>query len=275
MTPPAEILILSQRANLSRLDDRIPLRSTQSRVEGENTMFRAHHFIASCSFIIGLGTATATAAAAEMRSTPSNRDVVEITELQPFTHLAYIPAGSSTSSIKIEDVKLVKVATIRRSVTNERNCNQSFVEPGGSMYCQHTADESPVFAYRVTYSYRGQPMVSDEYGNTYFTFGVYFRPEEISPRLREMLASGKLRRNAIAEFFELTTSRESVMQTVIDEARSSFCDGNYVDGNWVLTHPRCEDKVVYTKVASPSAYVTVRVAPARLEAAAASGLWPE
>lgn len=232
-------------------------------------MFRSDHFIATCC-LIGLG-ASALAASAVPRSAPGNGDVVEITNLQPFTHLAYIPAASSMSSIRIESIKLVKVATRRRSVVNESYCNQPWSDPGGSMYCSRATHESHVPSYRVTYSYRGEPMASDEYGNRYFTFTVYFRLDEISPRLREMLASGKLRRAALAEFFDVSTSRDQVQEIVIDQANSAFCDGNYVDGNWSRTNPKCEDMIVYTKIMAPSRYLTVRVDPvsSRLETAAA------
>ena len=142
-------------------------------------MLRSHHFIATCFAIIALGTAVG--ASAGMRPASGNGNVVEITDLQPFTHVAFIPTGSALSSIRIEGIKLVKVATKRRIVTNERYCNQPWAEPGGSMDCQRITEESPVPAYQVTYSYRGRPMVSDEYGNTYFTFSVYFRQDEISP----------------------------------------------------------------------------------------------
>ena len=232
-------------------------------------MFRSHQLSATLA-IITLG---ATAAAAGSASI-TGRDVVEITELQPFTHVAYVPVGSDLSSIKLESIKAVKVATKRRSITNQQYCDQPWSEPGGSMYCQRTTDESSEPAYRVTYSYRGQPMASDEYNNPYFTFSVYFRPTEISPRLRDMLSSGKIRRATVAELFEITTSTDSIQQVVIDEANSTFCDGNYVDGNWIHTNPKCEDRIAYKKVASPSPYITVRVAPAssRLETAAATGL---
>jgi hypothetical protein len=113
------------------------------------------------------------------------------------------------------------------------------------MYCQRTTDESSEPAYRVTYSYRGQPMASDEYNNPYFTFSVYFRPTEISPGLRDMLSLGKIRRATVAEFFEMTTSRDSVQQVVIDEPNSTFCNGNYIDGNWFHTNPTCEDRIAY------------------------------
>ena len=140
------------------------------------------------------------------------------------------------------------------------------------MDCQRITEESPVPAYQVTYSYRGRPMVSDEYGNTYFTFSVYFRQDELSQRLREILALGKIRRAALEEFFEVTMSRAPTQQIVIDSANSTLCDGNYLDGNWTNTNPTCEDKIVYQRVASASPYITVRVDPAssRIEAAAAA-----
>ena len=231
-------------------------------------MFRLHS-VATCFVIITLAT---TAITAGTLASTRNGDVVEITDLQPFTHVAEIPVGSQTSSIRIEGIKLVKVATKRRTITNDVYCSQPWAEPGGSMYCRRTIDESPVPAYRVTYSYRGQPMTSDEYGSTYFTFSVYFRPDEIGPRLREMVAFGKVRRADLEEFFQLSTSRESVQQTVIDPANSSYCDGNYVDGSWIRTNPKCGDRVVYDTVAAASAYISVRVDPAysRIETAAAA-----
>ena len=238
-------------------------------------MRRSHRFISTCFAIIAVG-APAVSASAKMRASVVTGDVVEITDLQPFTHVAYIPMGASLSSIKIESIKLVKVATKRRTTTDERQCNQPWAELGGSMYCQNTIDESSVPAYRVTYSYRGQPMASDEYGNTYFTFSAYFRPDEISPRLREIVASGKIRRAALEEFYQITTSREPVQQTAIDSAKSALCDGNYVDGNWTRTNPRCEDMVVYTKITAQSPYLTVRVDPvsSHLKTAAVNGTWP-
>jgi hypothetical protein len=197
---------------------------------------------------------------------------VEITDLQPFTHAAEIPVGSQTSSIRIEGIKLVKIATKRRTVTNEAYCNQPWAEPGGSMFCQRTADESPVPAYRVTYSYRSQPLASDEYGNPHFDFSVYFRPDEISPRLRELVASGKVRRAELAELFDIATSRERVQEIVIDQAKSTLCDGNYVDGNWVHADRKCEDNIAYRRVSMPSSYIRVEVNPgtSRYETAAAS-----
>lgn len=218
-------------------------------------MFRLHHFITTCFATVALGTA----AGANNEARPEI--VTQITDLQPFTHLIYIPAGSDLSSIKIEEIKPVNVATKRRGITNQRYCNQPWSDPGGSMDCRRTTDESLVPAYRVTYSYRGQPMASDEYGSTHFTFSVYLRPEEITPRLREVVSSGKVKRTSAAKFFAVTTWTDSVEGMVIDEANSTICDGNYWDGNWVRTTPKCEDHVAYRKIAMPSSYITVLVDP--------------
>jgi hypothetical protein len=127
------------------------------------------------------------------------------------------------------------------------------------MYCQGTADEAYAPAYRVTYSYRGQPMASDEYGNTYFTFGVYFRPDEIGSELRRALSSGKNGQRVAAEFFALTTFRGSIQEALVDKANSSLCDGSYLDGNWVHAETKCEDGIAYIDVASASPYIAVRV----------------
>jgi hypothetical protein len=234
-------------------------------------MFRLNS-VATCFAIITLGTTAITAGTLD---STRNGDVVEITDLRPFTHVAEIPVGSQTSSIRIEGIKLVKIATKRRTVTNEVYCNQPWAEPGGSIFCQRTADESPVPAYRVTYSYRSQPMASDEYGNSDFTFSVYFRPDEISPSVRELVASGKIRRAELAELFDVAASKEPVQEIVIDQAKSTLCDGYYVDGNWVHTDRKCEDNIAYRRVSMPTSYIRVEVNPgtSRYETAAASAPW--
>ena len=127
------------------------------------------------------------------------------------------------------------------------------------MYCSFTIDESAVPAYQVTYSFDGPPMASDEYGNTHYTFNVYFRPEELSPDLQRALATHALRKSAAARRFDLTTYRSSIRQAVIDQAASAFCDGAYVDGNWTRNNPACADRVVYTTVVSPSPYIAVKI----------------
>src|SRR6516225_1271793 len=238
-------------------------------------MFRVDRFIAVCSAIIAFGT-TASAATPETRrneDVPSamvsvpreGREIVQISDLQPFTHMAYIPADSDLSSIKVEGIKMVKAATKVRSVTKPSDCDHPGGEPGGSPNCTRTTYASRVPAVQVTYSYRAP---SDESGSAWSTFDVYFREDEIGPRLRRALSTGKISRSAAAELFEISTVRGFIQQPVLDEANSILCDGYYVDGSWVHTNPSCEDRVTYRKVASLSPYITVKVdsAPPSLEA---------
>src|ERR1700722_11011746 len=90
------------------------------------------------------------------QSGDSTSTMVKVENLDPYTHLANIPADSDLSSIRFQGVKKVKVATERKSITDVRDCaDQQFRDPGGSMYCPYTQDQSPATAYRVTYSYRG------------------------------------------------------------------------------------------------------------------------
>jgi hypothetical protein len=218
-----------------------------------------HHFIAACFAGFALGS-TAAAASPEVR----------VTDLHPFTHVAYVPVGADLSSIKFKGVKAVHVATKLRSVTNTGYCGEGWAEPDGAKDCPHTTMESPVPAYQVSYSYNGQAMASDEYGNIDFTFSVYFGVDELSAEVRKVLASSGTRQTAAAEFFRFTTSGDPARQLVIDQANSTFCDGNYADGNWIHTNTRCEDQVTYMSATSASTYITVRVdlASSRLEMAA-------
>ena len=189
--------------------------------------------------------------------------VVKVEALDPFTHVADIPEGSDLSSIRFEGVKMVKVATESKSTTDLRSCEEAAnVDPGGSMDCPHTQLQSPSPAYQVTYSYQGRPMGSDEYGSGYFAFSVYFRPDELSPAVWNELCEHKMAKADAAGFFELTTYRVSVRQVVIDEAASTFCDGDFVDGSWTHTDSKCEDRINSKTITAPSTYITVKVDPA-------------
>jgi hypothetical protein len=216
--------------------------------------------------IAAAGALCATWVSAASRTPKLNRSksvTVKVEELHPFAHVAWIPQGTDLSSIRFRGVKRVGVATERKSTTDVRYCgDQQFRDPGGSMYCPYTQFESPTAAYQVTYSYRGQPLASDEYGNTYFTFKVYFRPDELSPAVRDTLARHTIARADAAAYFDLTTYTAPVRHVVIDEAASTFCDGSLVDGAWVHTDPGCKDNVHYTTITAPSTYTTVKVDPA-------------
>jgi hypothetical protein len=198
---------------------------------------------------------------AATRST-KNGVITQIKDLHPFTHVASIPASSDPEKIKFEKVKATRVFTKEKSVLDSGYCKDlQFRDPGGSMYCPYTEDESPAPAYEVTYSFKGQPLASDEYGNRYFTFQVYFHAEEFPSGLRRALSIGKMKRSELATYFNVVTSRPPVRAAVIDEANSSFCDGNYMDGNWIQKDPNCKDKVSFKTVTKPSDYITVQVDP--------------
>jgi hypothetical protein len=90
--------------------------------------------------------------------------------------------------------------------------------------------------------------------------------------LRRALSIGKMKRAELATYFNVSTSRPPVPASVIDEANSSFCDGNYRDGDWIQKDPKCKDKVSFKTVTRPSDYITVKVdpIPARAQRAALS-----
>jgi hypothetical protein len=183
-------------------------------------------------------------------------------DLHPFSHLASIPASSDPAKIKLEKVKLTRVFSREKIIVDPGFCKETkFGDPGGSAYCPYTEDESPAPAYEATYSFNGQPLASDEYGNRYFTFQVYFRPEELSPGLRKVLSIGKIGRSELTTYFKVTTSRPMVQKTVTDEATSILCGGSYVDGNWVQKDPNCKDQIKVKTVTAPSDYIVVKVDP--------------
>lgn len=235
-------------------------------------MYRLTHQKTAICF--ALFASASLAVAADPGARP-NRERAEgaIGDLQPFTHTAYIPVGADLSSIRFESLKAVTVATTRTSTTDQRYCETSLQEPGGSMYCPYHRDESPVPAYRVTYSYSGPPMASDEYGVTRFTFSVNLRPDDLNPTALQKLSGRKTGGAAAADYFALTTSRGLTQQVAIDEANSALCDGNYSEGLWTHSNPGCEDKVTYKTVTVPSDYIAIRVDPvsSRSESLAADG----
>ena len=158
---------------------------------------------------------------------------------------------------------MVKVATQRKSTIDVRFCDEASTrDPGGSMRCPDTQLASPEPAYQVTYSYRQQPLASDEYGSGYSTFSVYLRPDELSPAVYQELSQHKIAKDDAAGFFELHTYRAPVRKVVVDEAASTFCPGYFVDGLWTRTDPKCADRIRNKTVTAASNYVTVEVDPA-------------
>ena len=195
-------------------------------------------------------------------STAAHRSVtrggdVQIKDLYPFTHFALIPATSDAQTIKFERVKATKVFTKVKSTMDPGYCEElQFMDPGGSMYCPHTQYQSPVPAYEVTYSFTGQPLASDEYNNRYFTFWVYFRPEELDPAVRSGLSAGKMKRAELANYFKVTTSRQPFRGSTVDMANSDLCQANHP---WLHHDPKCQDKIIYKTVTTLPADITVQV----------------
>ncbi len=60
-------------------------------------------------------------------------------------------------------------------------------------------------------------------------------------------------------FLTIATYKGSGQRVVIDEENSVFCTGNYVDGVWIHSDSKCEDKVAYKTVDMPSKYIAVKV----------------
>ena len=64
--------------------------------------------------------ASAIPAVAQTTNAPTPRrgvEVEQVSDLHPFTHIAYIPADADLSTIRIDSVKMVKVARCRMSAT--------------------------------------------------------------------------------------------------------------------------------------------------------------
>ena len=176
-------------------------------------------------------------------------------EVNPFTHDASIPVGIDPSTIRFEKLKTVELASKTKTTTDLQRCKElQFRDPDGQG-CQTTTVLEKVKAIEATYSFDGLAMSSGEASPGRETFSVYFRPEEVA-------ADGpveKLNRNQAASMFQMTTYRPMVEQRVIDKEHSSFCEGNYVDGNWMHKDPNCQDQVKFTSQTVPSPYLTVQV----------------
>ena len=191
-------------------------------------------------------------------------------ELRPFTHFARIPADSDPATIRLEKVRSVRVPQLMQYTADAAYCrDMAFRDPGGSIYCPERRTIGTAAAFEATYSYTGQPLASDEYGDGRYTFQVYFRPDELASEMRAAIETGKRKATYLAEYFMLHTDPERVHRVVIDESQSKCCDGNFVDGNWTHTDPACRDQIAYTTTTLPSGYLTVKVDPiSRLSAQA-------
>jgi hypothetical protein len=176
-------------------------------------------------------------------------------QLNPYSHVATVPAIVDPSTIRFEKMRMVDVASKTKTTADAAKCkDQQFREPDGSN-CQTTTVEERVKAIEAVYSFSGPVIAAGEASPGRDTFSVYFRPEEVG-------ADGpveKLKRDQGASFFQISTSRSMVEQKVVDKQHSQYCDGSYVDGNWVRKDPKCQDQVQFINQIVASPYLTVQV----------------
>jgi len=111
----------------------------------------------------------------------------------------------------------------------------------------------------VTYSFAGAWLAAEDTGDR-STFTVYFRADELTPRLRAALDARK--GSNLASYFALSTNLERVEREVIDETASKLCESRLVDGSWTHVAAGCQDKVVYTTASVLSGYITVKLVQA-------------
>jgi len=179
----------------------------------------------------------------------------QLDQINPYTHVASIPATVDPSTIRFEKLRMVELASKTKTTSDSQDCKErQFREPDGSP-CQTATVVERVQAVEATYSYNGPAVSSGEATPGRDTFSVYFRPEEVG-------VDGpvqKLKRDQAASFFQMSTYRAMVEQKVIDKEHSHFCEGNYVDGSWVRKDPKCQDQVQYANQTVPSQYLTVQV----------------
>jgi hypothetical protein len=186
---------------------------------------------------------------------PVKQNNAQMNEVSPFTHVASIPVGVDPSTIRFEKLKRVELATKTKTTTDLQRCKElQFRDPDGSS-CQTTTVEERVKAIEARYSFSGLELTTGEGIPGRDTFSVYFRPEEVD-------ADGpveKLKRDQAAAMFQVVTYRPMVEQKLVDNKHSHYCEGNYVDGNWVHSDPKCQDQVQFMTQTVPSPYMTVQV----------------
>jgi hypothetical protein len=185
-----------------------------------------------------------------------------MSELTPFTNVASIPATVDPATIRFERLKMVDLASKTKTTTDPNCKDRQFRDSDGSN-CQTVSVEARVKALEAKYSYSG-PVIGSESVPGRDEFSVYFRPEEVPVGG----SLDKLNREQASSLFEVTTSRSTVQQKVIDKEHSQFCAGNYVDGNWTRTDPKCQDQVQYMTQTVPSPNLLVQVDARHLATAA-------
>jgi|SRR5215472_4258578 len=179
-------------------------------------------------------------------------------ELNPFNNVASIPATVDPSTIRFEKLKMVSLASKTQVITNAQDCKERQFRDADGSGCETVKVLERVKAVEANYSYIG-PQWSTAEGEiiapTRQTFAVYFHPEEL-PATK---LADKLNREQAESLFAVSTSRPMVQEKVVDRQHSRYCEGNYVDGNWIQKDSGCKDQVQYETRTVPSEYWAVNV----------------
>src|SRR5262249_40440572 len=125
-------------------------------------------------------------------------------EVNPFNHVASIPATADPATIRLENLKMVDLASKTQATTDPQTCKErQFREPDGQP-CEAVKVLDHVKAIEANYSFIG-PQVTTGEGElipvSRKTFSVYFRPEELP------VAVDKLNREQADSLFQIATSR--------------------------------------------------------------------
>jgi hypothetical protein len=185
-----------------------------------------------------------------------------IEDISPFGGVALIPADADTRSFRFEGLKAVRIPTRIRYTADPHYCRDTVAQAAGSMFCPQVHMEASIDAYRVTYSYTGEPLASDDRSGRRFTLEVYFRPSDLPQPLLTLLAADRSPGRALASpYFEVAASRPLVHSFVSDDARSRHCAGYYIDGSWVQFDDDCEETLRTKPAELPSDFITVKVTP--------------
>lgn len=182
----------------------------------------------------------------------------KVEQLNPFTHVDYVPFGTNLSTVKFDKVKTTKVATEKVSTWDEESCRGTV--DGPSAYCPEVTYDKQVPAYHVTYYFETEP---DETGNIYSSIEFYLAPAELTPAMTAKIAAAKtLSKAERAKLFNLSFDQSPVRREVIDDAHSKFCDGYYTDSGFTKYDDKCEDQLAYKTIVTAPDYVTVTLTPA-------------
>jgi hypothetical protein len=108
---------------------------------------------------------------------------VQIEVLNPFTHIAYIPAGADLGTIRFEKIRMTSLPTTVKHDANPSYCAEAASrDRSGSIFCPSATPGSFVQAYEAIYSFIGQPVLTDESGTGNSHSPSIFGPRNSAPK---------------------------------------------------------------------------------------------